>query len=144
MGAFARKGGEEVHRDIEWVYQLFPRLKERAKQKGGTLSGGEQQMLALGRGLMSHPDLLMPRRTFPWTGSQAGQRSLSDHPKYPFRGDDHSPHRTKRPGSPRRGSLRLRLAKRTNLKEGKGREPFERPCSERSLPRRSLEVDQKA
>jgi branched-chain amino acid transport system ATP-binding protein len=59
MGAFARKSGEEVHRDIEWVYQLFPRLKERTKQKGGTLSGGEQQMLALGRGLMSHPDLLM-------------------------------------------------------------------------------------
>ncbi len=59
MGAFVRKDGEEIHRNIEWVYQLFPRLKERAKQKGGTLSGGEQQMLALGRGLMSHPDLLM-------------------------------------------------------------------------------------
>jgi branched-chain amino acid transport system ATP-binding protein len=59
MGAYARKDGEEIRRSIEWVFQLFPRLKERAKQKGGTLSGGEQQMLALGRGLMSHPDLLM-------------------------------------------------------------------------------------
>jgi branched-chain amino acid transport system ATP-binding protein len=59
MGAYARKDGAEIHRSIGWVFQLFPRLKERTKQKGGTLSGGEQQMLALGRGLMSHPDLLM-------------------------------------------------------------------------------------
>ncbi len=59
MGAYARKDGEEIRRSVAWVFQLFPRLKERAGQKGGTLSGGEQQMLALGRGLMSHPDLLM-------------------------------------------------------------------------------------
>jgi branched-chain amino acid transport system ATP-binding protein len=59
MGAYARKAGEGVRRSLEWVYQIFPRLKERARQKGGTLSGGEQQMLALGRGLMSRPDLLM-------------------------------------------------------------------------------------
>jgi len=59
MGAFVLKDGEEVQRNIDWVFQLFPRLKEREKQKGGTLSGGEQQMLALGRGLMSNPDLLM-------------------------------------------------------------------------------------
>jgi branched-chain amino acid transport system ATP-binding protein len=59
MGAYARKDIEEIRRGIDWVFEHFPRLKERAKQKGGTLSGGEQQMLALGRGLMSHPDLLM-------------------------------------------------------------------------------------
>jgi branched-chain amino acid transport system ATP-binding protein len=59
MGAYVRKDGEAVRRNLDWVFQLFPRLKERAKQKGGTLSGGEQQMLALGRGLMSTPDLLM-------------------------------------------------------------------------------------
>jgi branched-chain amino acid transport system ATP-binding protein len=59
MGAYVHKDGEEVRRNLDWVFQLFPRLKERAKQKGGTLSGGEQQMLALGRGLMSTPDLLM-------------------------------------------------------------------------------------
>jgi len=59
MGAYVHKDGEEVRRNLDWVFQLFPRLKERAKQKGGTLSGGEQQMLALGRGLMSNPDLLM-------------------------------------------------------------------------------------
>jgi branched-chain amino acid transport system ATP-binding protein len=59
MGAYVHKDGEEVRRNLDWVFQLFPRLKERANQKGGTLSGGEQQMLALGRGLMSTPDLLM-------------------------------------------------------------------------------------
>ena len=59
MGAYHRKPGEQVHRTLEWVYQVFPRLKDRPRQKGGTLSGGEQQMLALGRALMSRPDLLM-------------------------------------------------------------------------------------
>ncbi|MGD0624720.1 MAG: ABC transporter ATP-binding protein [Thermodesulfobacteriota bacterium] len=59
MGAYSQKVGEEERRNIEQVYQLFPKLAERKKQKGGTLSGGEQQMLALGRGLMSRPDLLM-------------------------------------------------------------------------------------
>jgi branched-chain amino acid transport system ATP-binding protein len=59
MGAYARKDGEEIRRSMEWVFDHFPRLAERPTQKGGTLSGGEQQMLALGRGLMSHPDLLM-------------------------------------------------------------------------------------
>jgi branched-chain amino acid transport system ATP-binding protein len=59
MGAYGRKDGEEVRQSLERVFQLFPRLKERITQKGGTLSGGEQQMLALGRGLMSHPQLLL-------------------------------------------------------------------------------------
>jgi branched-chain amino acid transport system ATP-binding protein len=59
MGAYTLRGGEEERRNVERVYQLFPRLLERKKQKGGTLSGGEQQMLALGRGLMSRPELLM-------------------------------------------------------------------------------------
>jgi len=58
MGAFLRKDGE-VKDDIAMVYELFPRLKERRMQKGGTLSGGEQQMLATGRGLMARPKLLM-------------------------------------------------------------------------------------
>ncbi len=59
MGAFSRRDDKEIQQDLEGVFKLFPRLKERAAQKGGTLSGGEQQMLALGRGLMSHPKLLM-------------------------------------------------------------------------------------
>jgi len=59
LGAFARTDKNETAKDLEWVYELFPRVKERLWQKGGTLSGGEQQMLAVARGLMSRPKLLM-------------------------------------------------------------------------------------
>jgi branched-chain amino acid transport system ATP-binding protein len=60
MGAFLRnKDPEGVKSSMETVFELFPRLKERRTQKGGTLSGGEQQMLATGRGLMADPTLLM-------------------------------------------------------------------------------------
>ena len=58
MGAFTQ-GGKTLDDDLERVYEQFPRLKERMKQVAGTLSGGEQQMLAMGRALMSHPKLLM-------------------------------------------------------------------------------------
>jgi branched-chain amino acid transport system ATP-binding protein len=59
MGAFQRKNRSEIKEDIERVYSLFPRLAERKSQKGGTLSGGEQQMCAMGRALMARPKLLM-------------------------------------------------------------------------------------
>ncbi len=59
MGAFNRKDKEGIKQDLEWVFELFPRLKERLSQLGGTLSGGEQQMLAISRALMSRPKLLM-------------------------------------------------------------------------------------
>jgi branched-chain amino acid transport system ATP-binding protein len=59
MGAYNRKDTEEIKKDIEWIYSVFPRLEERMSQYAGTLSGGEQQMLAVGRALMSRPKLLM-------------------------------------------------------------------------------------
>ena len=59
LGAYIRNDKEGIAQDIDWVYHLFPRLRERSWQKGGTLSGGEQQMLAVGRALMSRPDLVM-------------------------------------------------------------------------------------
>ena len=59
MGAFQRDEGPELDADFERVYTLFPRLKERLTQNGGTLSGGEQQMLAIGRALMARPKLLL-------------------------------------------------------------------------------------
>jgi branched-chain amino acid transport system ATP-binding protein len=59
MGAFLRKDKTDVEQDLEWVFSLFPVLKDRMRQLGGTLSGGEQQMLAIGRALMSRPELLL-------------------------------------------------------------------------------------
>ena len=59
MGAYLRKDKAGIKTDLEHVYELFPRLRERVKQLAGTLSGGEQQMLAMGRALMSKPELLL-------------------------------------------------------------------------------------
>jgi len=59
LGAFLRRDGGSVARDLDRVYELFPRLEEREKQKAGTMSGGEQQMLAMGRALMAQPKLLL-------------------------------------------------------------------------------------
>jgi branched-chain amino acid transport system ATP-binding protein len=59
MGAFLRKNTRQICEDLEWVYSIFPILQERQGQKGGTLSGGEQQMLSIGRSLMSRPILLL-------------------------------------------------------------------------------------
>jgi branched-chain amino acid transport system ATP-binding protein len=59
LGAYLRKDRDEIEKDRERVYALFPRLKERERQKGGTMSGGEQQMLAIGRALMANPRLLL-------------------------------------------------------------------------------------
>ena len=59
MGAYTRKDKAEIQKSLAWVFDLFPRLKERWKQTAGTLSGGEQQMLTIGRSLMSKPKLLL-------------------------------------------------------------------------------------
>ena len=59
IGAYLRKDRDGIEKDIRWIYELFPRLEERHWQPAGTLSGGEQQMLAVGRALMSRPRLLM-------------------------------------------------------------------------------------
>jgi branched-chain amino acid transport system ATP-binding protein len=59
MGAYSRKDQKGIQQDLDRVYTIFPRLKERRTQVGGTLSGGEQQMLAIGRALMTHPRLML-------------------------------------------------------------------------------------
>ena len=59
MGAYSRNDTAEIHADIERVFKFFPRLKERINQRGGTLSGGEQQMLSMGRALMARPKVML-------------------------------------------------------------------------------------
>jgi branched-chain amino acid transport system ATP-binding protein len=59
MGAYTRNDRAAIKKDWDWVLELFPRLRERLKQSAGTLSGGEQQMLAIGRALMSRPRLML-------------------------------------------------------------------------------------
>ena len=59
LGSYTRRDKEKIKEDLDWIFRIFPRLKERVRQKGGTLSGGEQQMLAVARALMSRPHLLM-------------------------------------------------------------------------------------
>jgi branched-chain amino acid transport system ATP-binding protein len=59
MGAYTRSDNASIKQDLEFVLEMFPRLRERSKQLGGSLSGGEQQMLAIGRGLMARPSLLL-------------------------------------------------------------------------------------
>jgi len=59
LGAYLRRDESGINEDLERVFSLFPRLKERERQKGGTMSGGEQQMLAIGRALMAQPSLLL-------------------------------------------------------------------------------------
>lgn len=59
MGAYRRKDRAAIQRDLEWVFEMFPRLKERERQHAGSMSGGEQQMCAIGRGLMARPRILI-------------------------------------------------------------------------------------
>ena len=59
MGAYVRKNDPKIKEDLEYVYSIFPRLKERRLQKAGSLSGGEQQMVAIGRGLMGKPEVFI-------------------------------------------------------------------------------------
>ena len=73
LGATLRRDRAGIAESLEYVFELFPRLKERLKQNAGTLSGGEQQMLAIGRGLMAEPPTALPGRAVRRPGSHRGR-----------------------------------------------------------------------
>jgi branched-chain amino acid transport system ATP-binding protein len=78
MGAFQRKDKSGLKEDLERVFHLFPRLAERKTQKAGTMSGGEQQMCAIGRALMAHPTLLLlDEPSMGWRRSSSKRSSRS-------------------------------------------------------------------
>ena len=78
LGAYLRRDRAGIRADLERVFALFPRLKERMRQPAGTLSGGEQQMLAIGRGLMARPQAAAAGRALAGAGADPGQGDLRD------------------------------------------------------------------
>ena len=140
MGAFPRLTGArakgDVSADIERMYALFPRLKERREQYAGTLSGGEQQMLAMARALMLNPSVSAARRTQHGLGAAAGGGSIRDH-RPPERGaDHHAAGRAIRRRRARGGRCRLRARERAHGRLRSGRSASQRPGGEGGLPRR--------
>ena len=78
IGAYLRRDEKAIARDLDWVCSIFPILAERMGQGGGTLSGGEQMMLAIGRALMSRPTLLLLDEALPGPGPPGGGEDLRD------------------------------------------------------------------
>ena len=91
LGAYTRKSKTEIAADVERVYDYFPRLRERQKQQAGTLSGGEQQMLAIGRALMLRPRLMLLDEPSLWSGTADRSGNLRHYASYPRkRGYNHA------------------------------------------------------
>jgi branched-chain amino acid transport system ATP-binding protein len=136
MGAYARNDKAEIERDLEHVLAHFPRLKERAQQIAGTLSGGEQQMLAIGRALMSKPRLMLLDEPSMGLAPIMVQKIFEVIRTVSAGGYDHSARRAERQAGIGGQSAWLRHGERRNYHHRRVEETTRRPEGTRRLPRR--------
>ncbi len=137
LGAFSRKG-QKLGDDIDRVFELFPRLKERRTQRAGTMSGGEQQMLAIGRALMAQPSVLLLDEPSMGLSPILTQQNLPDHRRDQRPGHDRAASRAERADGTQHRPSRLRAPDGPHHPRRQCRKAGRQRAGPTGLPRRDL------